>query len=118
MTEHEWTLTDPDSFQIVRNLQNGEYDIWKVVPFGDEWAAVNAYINLDDYILDDVFAERYLKPCGFESLEDVYCFEDSCRLIAECIFDIDLPLFGRAMVGTRDKCIEFIKYVEDLDTEQ
>lgn len=117
MNEREWILTDPDCFQLVRNPQNEEYEMWKVIPFGDEWAAVNAYVDLDGYMFDDTFVKRYLKPCGFESLDDVYWCEDTYRLIAETIFEVDLPLFEKSMIGTFDECVDFIIYVTGFDDE-
>lgn len=107
------------SIRLSARLQYAEQRIRTVEdrPLREKMAAVNAYINLDCYILDDVFTQQYLKPCGFDSLEDVYWFDDWERIIAECIFEVDAPLFAKSMVGTRSECIDYICLATGLDLD-
>lgn len=89
--ENPWTVTDPSCDQRCRIIPT----TFRTRMF--EYAQDKAFAEIDpeDYIHKAGFAETYLKPFGYGSIEDVKkrYGKDWDQICAECIFETDMSDF-------------------------
>lgn len=75
MLEHPWQVTDADTHQRCRILQNEKgSDIYEYEQQNSEGDTVSDVIDLDDYTLDEAFEKKYLSSYGytFEKVKRYY----------------------------------------------
>lgn len=87
---NEWILSDADGVQAVQNVEGSEWQVLQIVdtmfePYGSQYALKKIFIDLDSYLMDDDFATEYLKPFGYDSVDNVRKMyaEFSDQIIAE-----------------------------------
>lgn len=115
-----WVLTDNDSAQYVRASEDEPhtFQIIGAVLCDEEWhrdedwyKVCNEVICVDDYEINSQdFAEQYLLPYSYESVEEVrelYGLQAE-QVIAECIFETNSWEYDELYDGTFEECEKFI----------
>lgn len=111
---NEWILSDADGVQAVQNVEGSEWQVLQIVdtmfePYGSQYALKKIFIDLDSYLMDDDFATEYLKPFGYDSVDNVRKMyaEFSDQIIAECVAETEMDFCGETIKrGTFLECIQ------------
>jgi len=119
--ELRWVMTDDDSFQHVRNVDN---DVFELVEIGitnpdtGEHEVYTATVDVGKALSDDEIAATLgtLSSFSYKSVEAVreqYGVEVN-QVIAECIFEVAAGTHNTVFSGSEDECRKYIqRFVND-----
>lgn len=110
---NEWILSDADGCQVIREDESGWYDVLQIIdtmfePNNPPYVLKEIFINLESYLLDDQFAETYLKPFGYTSAQEVHRLYPGSgdQILAECVAEIEIDDCGEVVKrGTFKECL-------------
>ena len=109
-----WQLTDDDCSQYRRSLDRWSYELYQIAEIADDGTCqvFNRIVRLVWYNLnDDDFAQDYLMPYSYESVEQLKELygDDYLGIAAECIFETELFDGDPVFTGTWEECDDYIR---------
>ena len=107
-----WQETDPDCAQCIKMVDRNKFECMQVIELSEtEFAVSSAYIDLSDYMDDELLDE--IAPFGYDSLTLFYGVSTDYyarRLITECVFEnMALEHIENIRFATYEKAEAFVK---------
>ena len=123
-TASPWILTDDDTNQYIRLLWECCFECCQIEEtpkdgiYAVYWEEVD--LNERDWNSEEFF-QTYLEPYVYESLKELYetYHENRFQVIAECVFETEMPLRVPAFTGSYSACEAFLRHtiLEDSTPE-
>lgn len=109
-----WQLTDDACSQYRRSFDRWSYELYQIAEVADDGTCqvFNRIVQLLWYNLnDDDFAQDYLMPYSYESVEQLKELygDDYLGIAAECIFETELFDGDPVFTGTWEECDDYIR---------